>query len=329
MDQQFLMGQSDVLERAPADTDAQTFVSPSLRARLTKAAIAEAVDFYTAFFGSSTSADGHERLGVDRLAASYAEALHGGRELGLFQKGGIREKDHLNLWCLGRVLAPTTYIESGVFIGSSLHAFVHGARPARVLAIDPNMSNLRLTPQHVPGLSLIDDQDFSQLDVHGLGVEGPRALAYFDDHINTASRILQAAEKGLRYLVFDDSTGMEGVCQRLYPAVPTLPMIVHHERWLAPGDELAWTFEHPRPLPSPPTGMKARLKYALSPPDHATPAPKQTRVTLTVTADLIELCRAAKQCVKTHARLPDLGDYIPQPHPEMGMDTSKYLVELR
>ncbi|MDP1171564.1 hypothetical protein, partial [Klebsiella pneumoniae] len=87
-------------------------------------------------------------------------------------------------------------------------------------------------------VKFIGDMDFSELQ---LDIEDDEvSLAYFDDHVDSAARILQASEKGLKYLVFDDSTGLEGVCQRAYPAVPTIPMILDIECF-RPGDRMAWT----------------------------------------------------------------------------------------
>ena len=47
------------------------------------------------------------------------------------------------------------------------------------------------------------------------------SLVYFDDHINTAERILQASDKGFKNLIFDDSCGLMGTVERIYPSLPS------------------------------------------------------------------------------------------------------------
>ncbi|MEM8947295.1 MAG: hypothetical protein AAGD11_19130 [Planctomycetota bacterium] len=299
-----------MLTRSPAKGGSLTTISPNLHSKLLAAAIGRACEFYGDFLGLSTEVDVPGM--VDGYQRSYAAALN----LGLFAEGGIREKDHLNLWCLGKRLCPETYVESGVFIGSSLHAFVSSETIDRVVAIDPDLSKLKVSTDAVREAKLIDGADFSEIEFQ-LG-DG-QSLVYFDDHINTANRILQAAEKGFRYLLFDDSTGLEGVCQRLYPATPTIPMVMHCELF-SPGDELAWSFQKPIE-PSLASLAKGLVQTLLN--------PAGERVTMTATQELIDLCQAARDCVNQCEKIPDLGEFIPQSRPNRTVDTSKYLIELK
>lgn len=161
MDNKFLMGRNDILERTSDDNNTSTFVSQDLRLRLMKAAISKSLRFYDSFLGKPNTL-----RSLSDLAKDYIEWLRDGRKLNLFEKGGVREKDHLNLWCLSQVAEPTTYIESGTFIGSSLHAFLQNPSLKRVIAIDPYMGNLRIAESKIPNASLIEDKDFSQIDLH-------------------------------------------------------------------------------------------------------------------------------------------------------------------
>ena len=108
-------------------------------------------------------------------------------------------------------------------MGSSIHAFMNSPAIKKIFAIDPDLRNLKIPRKSIPGAELIDEKDFSQID---FVLSGMKALVYFDDHIDTARRIIQASQKGFRYVLFDDSTGLEGICQRFYPAIPTIPMIM-------------------------------------------------------------------------------------------------------
>lgn len=310
MDKQYLMGNNNVLTRSGSDTDQVTFISPRLRSNLIRFAMMRAFDFYSTFLGESFLALDYEKL-ITEYEQDFSHAL----SLGLLKAGGICEKDHLNLWCLSRAFAPEVYIESGVFIGSSLHAFIKSPKLKKVIAIDPNLSKLKIPKADIPGAVLINDKDFSQLEID---CTDSKSLVYFDDHINTADRILQASQKGLTHLLFDDSTGFEGICQRLYPAVPTIPMIMNCDL-LSPGDELSWTFRR-----SSSKGFKGFVKRAIL----RNSSQNNIRVSLRITKDFINKCQQAKKRINKCCKILDLGEYIPQLHPGRTADTSKFLIEL-
>lgn len=298
-----------MLTRSPGKGDSLTTVSQDLQKKLIGAAIGRACEFYCNYFART------DELDQPKLVSEYQESFSDALGLGLFAEGGIREKDHLNLWCLSKTLCPEIYVESGVFIGSSLHAFISSQNIKKVVAIDPNLSKLRVSTDQVQEAKLIDGADFSEIE---FDLDGDKSLVYFDDHINTANRILQAAEKGFRYLLFDDSTGFEGVCQRLYPATPTIPMVMHPELF-SPGDELSWSFHRP---------VEPELKSIAKGMVQSVLSSAGERVTMSITQEFVDLCRAAKERVKQCEKIPDLGEFIPQSRPNRTVDTSKYLVEL-
>lgn len=310
MKDDFLMQNNEWVERLRNRLGPQTYVSEPLRSRLILAAMKRACRFYCDFFGQSI-----EHVDYAELLARYEAHARNARSLGLFQPGGIREKEHLNLWCLSNVLAPACYIESGVFIGSSLHAMVGSPSVMEVIGIDPDLSRLKIPGESLPPARFIDDQDFSQLEID---VSDVRALAYFDDHVDSAGRVLQSCEKGLRYLLFDDSTGLEGVCQRSYPAVPTIPMIMNIDMF-HPGDELSWVVGA-----APGFSPRAVVKRWVLRRKGAT----QSRIRLVFTQALIDKCQKARRQISKCERLPDLGEFLPQARPETVVDSGKYLVEL-
>lgn len=303
MDKKFLMGNGDFLKRAVVSSKGTTTMSPELRLRLYSLAINHSIDFFQNALSMRLEVE------YNQLAKQYLNVLDKAYSLGLFTIGGVREKDHLHLWCLAQVLQPKLYVESGVFMGSSLHAMLSSGIANDVVAIDPNLDKLKLNKSQYPNVQFIDDQDFSQITLNNVPED---TLAYFDDHINTAARIHQAAEKGIKYLVFDDSTGFEGVCQRLYPAIPTLPMIMHPEV-LVEGEQMSWFF-----TPSQKSGLSVLGKK-----------PKTHEVTLEITADFIDTCMQTKSLIKSCTMLPNLGEFIPQRQPEKMLDNSKYLVLLK
>lgn len=293
MQKKYIMGSNDGLVRSKSEGPRETQITASLQRRLYLASIRYSVCFYSDFFGRA-----YEGSDIEGLARDYELALQDAKSLGLFAPGGIREKDHLSFYCLACVLSPEIYVESGVFIGSSLHAFSKSPSIEKIIAIDPDFSKLKVPLPSIPPADLVSDKDFSELDFE-LG--NSTSLVYFDDHIDTAGRIIQAYDKGFRYLLFDDSNGMEGICQRNFPAIPTIPMIMNPEIFLL-GDKLSWSFHRK-------VGGWIQVSFE-------------------ITSAMIDKCLRARALIRKAQKIPDLGEYIPQSVPERMLDTSKFLVEL-
>ena len=174
----------------------------------------------------------------------------------------------------------------------------------------------------VRGVQLIDDRDFSQLDFQNVPLPH---LVFFDDHIDAARRIIEAYIKGFKYLLFDDAMGMEGMCQRLYPAAPTIPMIANCEL-LSVGDRISWSSELP-------PDERIENAHILDTPREAgsiqsDDRPAAIRTTLEITQELLVLCQKAKGLIHKIEKLPELGDFVHQRRPENSMDSTKYLVML-
>ncbi|WP_420391463.1 hypothetical protein [Acuticoccus sp.] len=210
-------------------------VSDGLYARFATLAIEVATDHFLRHL------DGKGTLGAT-TKATILDGLAAGRELGLFGRGGIREHDFVNLSVLAALVKPELYVESGVFRGSSLFAFHRSKDVRRIVAIDPDLSALKFRDEDGERTRYVTDQDFSQID---FGAVPSRALVYFDDHVSTTKRIMEAADKGFGTLVFDDSFGLTGMARQQMPSTPTLPFILHHDR-LEVGDVVAWSTERRR-----------------------------------------------------------------------------------
>lgn len=305
------MGSSDGLQRHPSEKAEKTVITRQLNLRLIAAAIRKAIECYSTFFSKPI-----DNICYDTLAAEYADVFDEAVAYSLLEAGGIGEKDHLNLWCIGKVLQPSQYIESGIYTGSSLHALLKSGTIEDIVGIDPNLNNLKINPADLADATLISDKDFSEIDFQQ--VASPH-LVYFDDHINAAKRIIEAHQKGFKVLLFDDATGVEGVCQRLYPAIPTIPMISNYEL-LSVGDIISWSFPMHRRVT-----LKSRLKQLVT----GKSLGSWTRVDLEISEDFINLCEEANKLIKKVEKLPDLGDYIHQQWPHSSVDTSKFLIQLK
>jgi len=309
MHKKFLMGNNDGIVRSKASPDATTVISPRLRTKLTTLAIIKSMQSFSEFFGMSA-----EGFDYDQLAAKYEAVADNAVSLEMFIMGSIQEKDHINFWCLNQLYHPEVYLESGVFIGSSMHAFADSPTLKETVAIDPNIHKLRVRHDRFADLKAIRDSDFSELTMDH---SGKKSVAYFDDHIDPASRILQAHEKGFRYVVFDDATGLEGLCQRLYPAVPTIPMIVNPDLYQI-RDSLSWTYKKK-------FTMKALMKKLLM----IKGGEMSVRLDFIITDTIRERCDKANSVIVKHARFPDLSDFVAQSRPRFMCDTTKYILELK
>lgn len=311
MDKKYIRGNNDKLTRFRVSKHERTYINSSLRKRLLKLCIKEAFQFYRSFFDMIP-----KPVKLDELVIEYEKEYAHAKSINLLKSGGAREKDHLNLWCLGRVLTPELYIESGVSSGSSLHAFLKSPKLSRLIAIDPDLTKLKITTGDMPNLTLIDEQDFGQCEIH----EVPdNTLIYFDDHINSALRIIQSYEKGIKYLLFDDSNGLEGICQRFYPSIPSVPMVLNWESFKV-NDELRWTRA---------TYPKSKFKLANKINQlMGRQKPTWKQLQFKFDEEMLAQCQQAKTYIKKHTKIPDLGEYLPQDFPEKGVDNSKYLLEL-
>ena len=279
-------------------------ISTGLRNRMLNLSIAYLVDYW-----QNVSVENFEFNNDE-----YLKILEGAEELGLFSVGGIDRKDHLNLYFIQKMLNFETYIESGVFSGSSLHAALNNTSLNKVIGIDPEpwhikpeLARMMKTKNH----EFISDKDFSELD-NATG----HTLVYFDDHINTASRIMQASGLGYKYVIFDDSTGIEGITQRLYPAVPTVFMIMHEELFNV-GDELCWSTKLVK------SSLRSFLSYVIK------RRMKDYRVQMTITKDMKLQMQEAKKLVSSVYKLPDLSEYFYSSQIGRLNNTQKYLLELK
>ena len=241
----------------------------------------------------------------DDTALRIEEAFAIANTHGLLGLGGVPPWNFLGLWILNNLLAPTHYLESGYFRGSSILAALGNKRLQNIFGFDPNPKNLALTdfPDHV-NVSL-SHKDFSK--IAPFNTSGTDALVYFDDHINTAQRILEAYKKGYRRLVFDDSCGLTGTSQRHWPSMPSLYFITHIEDFNL-GDFIEW--------PSP-----------LGRANDGSGGDSQLRVTFD--AELIDLCRRARDLIHDSAKLPDLSDYVLWPSASSYPDVTQHLVLLK
>ena len=112
--------------------------------------------------------------------------------------GGSGFNNLLWLYIIARSYRPSVIVDSGTFTGASAWALRLGAPEARLLSFDIDLSRLK---SRVDGVEYIE-KDWAQFDFSG--VDLTRSLAYFDDHVDQAKRLIESQERGVSIALFDD-----------------------------------------------------------------------------------------------------------------------------
>lgn len=162
---------------------------------------------------------------VVTLRASPVQQLGGG---GGFSAG-------LLLWTLARAVKPSCMVESGVFRGFTTWVLRQARPDARQFAFDISFAERRRIEDGVD----YREHDWMQSQVPM--APGESGLIFFDDHMNQWQRIREAAQRGFRYLIFDDSLPVQALCNDGLAAVPTIDMLF--DDGLADGEEVCWRTE--------------------------------------------------------------------------------------
>lgn len=152
--------------------------------------------------------------------------------------GGNGFNGALQIYAFARALRPATIVESGVFRGLTTWVLRQAAPEAAIYCFDPVLTRLHYRdPQ-----AAYSTADWSRFDFRG--VDFTKLLAFFDDHVSQARRILEARERGIRHLLFDDDVAAHRVHSHGGPAFPTVGMILdgvdQPVRWLRNGRELRY-----------------------------------------------------------------------------------------
>ena len=200
--------------------------------RYVEAQLAQVLDeFIAAFLGSNSGT-------AEIIEEFMYDFMPEHDQLDLPQGGSTGTGGLLVVYLLARKLQPAVVVESGTFVGASLHALRKGSPEAELWSFDVSFKPLRYR------------DDTIRYREHDWSLEPePRAksdrdFVFFDDHIDNAKRIVEAHERGFRYLLFDDAPTLAQIAAYRFPGVPTVPMIidpqlprlslswVHQDTWL-------------------------------------------------------------------------------------------------
>jgi hypothetical protein len=156
------------------------------------------------------------------------------------RQGGNGFNGALQLFAVVRTLRPATIIESGVFRGFTTWVMRQAHPAADIRCFDPVLAQRRWRDPQARYAA----EDWSTADLSGMDPEN--VLAFFDDHISQARRIVEAAERGIRRLLFDDDAAAHAIHAHGGPAFPTVAIILAGAgedapvRWLRNGREFVY-----------------------------------------------------------------------------------------
>ena len=139
------------------------------------------------------------------------------------------------LWATGRMLKPELVVESGVFRGFTTWVLRQASPQARQYAFDISFAERQRVETGV------EYHEHDWMSVPLQAPSGTSALIYFDDHVDQWRRIREAAARGFRYLVFDDSLPSTALHNDGWAAAPTVDMLFETD--IADGEEIRWRTE--------------------------------------------------------------------------------------
>jgi hypothetical protein len=148
-------------------------------------------------------------------------------------QGGSHFANLFWLYILRRTLGAKLVIDSGTFTGASAWSLSFGEAAPQVYSFD---IGLALLSRREPNVTYHEmDWTASQLPL----VDRETSLCYFDDHIDQIRRVIEAAERGFKYLIFDDDVAVTAIPGRAKDAY-TLPKISFLEEDLTDGEDIIW-----------------------------------------------------------------------------------------
>jgi hypothetical protein len=148
--------------------------------------------------------------------------------------GGSGFNDILWLFLLVRALAPAWIVESGVHKGHSTWIMRQACPDAEIFCFDITLSNLQYRDENAQYF----EGDWRDWEI-SQGLDPAHGLIFFDDHIDQARRLVEAADRWFRTALFDDNFAAEHLYATGGPPVPTLAMVTDPDLAAVPAIE--WT----------------------------------------------------------------------------------------
>lgn len=222
------------------DFDAR-LAQPQILERVFRA-LAEAFDEWVAQQLVFTPRYKFETIGeVAAFYDNYLNSIHRN------QSGGSRFNNLLFLFLIAKAASPSVIIDSGTFTGSSAWAMHLGCPTADLYSFDIDLSRL---PARDAGVHYLE-QDWATYDWSRIDLT--HSLVYFDDHVDQALRLIQAAEAGLPLAIFDDDFTFAGALEMAHGglALPKIEFLLDDAldsqtelKWMVGAKEFSWAVPH-------------------------------------------------------------------------------------
>lgn len=249
-------------------------------------------------------------ISSDECVRNFKKSFLAAKTQNLISYGGIPEKNYLALSIISQLLNPSLYVESGFFKGSSLLAVSDAKNLKHIIGFDPIHSEYKAKLPIDIKLTLLKT-DFSKYNFEDENLSS--SLVYFDDHINTAERIIQASDKGFKNLIFDDSCGLMGTAERIYPSLPSL-FFIDNVNNLIEGDKIEWSKDREKKF-----NFFNFFSFSFK---------KKKYFSFKFDKTTIDLCKNARERISSIHKIPDLNDYI-YTERQMPNDITQHLVILK
>ncbi|WP_132254086.1 hypothetical protein [Methylobacterium segetis] len=135
------------------------------------------------------------------------------------RRGGSGFNGALQLYVAMRALAPRFVIESGVFRGLTTWVIRQACPEAQIRCHDPDLSGLQYRDARAHYATV----DWARADLSALDPDA--TVAFFDDHVSQARRVVEARARGITRLLFDDDAAGHRIHAHGGPAHPTIAMV--------------------------------------------------------------------------------------------------------
>lgn len=147
--------------------------------------------------------------------------------------GGLSLNGSLWLHLFLKASAPRFILESGTWQGHSAWLMAETLPDAEIVTFDIEHENLLVRHPRVTYRR-------GDWTTAGINLATEHSLAFFDDHINHAQRVREAAEAGFAQALFDDNFTAEALCMTGDPPAPTLAML--HDAEIGPKELIEWRY---------------------------------------------------------------------------------------
>jgi len=159
--------------------------------------------------------------------------------------GGSRFNNLFALYAVAKAYDPEIILDSGTYEGASAWALRSGCPSANLLSFDIDLKRLL---QRSEGVTYVE-RDWAEYIRPGDPLTKKKILAYFDDHVDQARRLLEAGERSVEVAIFDDDFPVTSFAEMAHggAALPKIEFVLDDDlrstdvlRWTANGRDHEW-----------------------------------------------------------------------------------------